>query len=136
MYGLLSGATHGRVWFMQGLQGSRDDLERFYLLPLLDVSDRAVETACWHVGLKPDIWLKETHFRRVALRTDLAQFAEGWETYASRRRSGRVSKWLAPDGYGASFGGVFRGSGLQRVEWGDSGLNRGPTDYESAALTD
>ena len=25
---------------------------------------------------------------------------------------------------------------LQKVEWGVSGLNRRPTDYESAALTD
>ena len=47
----------------------------------------------------------------------------------------RVSGSVAARSLGRLAEQVLQAPELQVYTWGDSGLNRGPTDYESAALT-
>jgi hypothetical protein len=119
IYGLASGATHSRIWLTQGLEGTRLDLDRAAITPLLDFSDAVVDTLGAYLSITVDHWLRATHTRRIALlprdpRIPSVDFA----TYRDRRRSGgSVAKSATPLGLGASFGGMFLGSALHKYQW-------------------
>lgn len=119
IYGLTSGATHSRVWLTQGLEGTRLDLDRAAIAPLLDFSDALIDTLGTYLGVNVDQWLRATHTRRIALLPrDPAVPSVDFATYRDRRRSGgSVIETAPPRGLGVAFGGVFSDPGVRGFHW-------------------
>ena len=124
IYGLTSGATHSRIWLTQGMEGTRIDLDRAAIAPLLDFSDAVIDSLGAYLSVNVDNWLRATHTRRIALLPrDPAVPSVDFDTYRGRRRAGgSVIKSATPLGLGASFGGMFSQSGLHEYRWAATGV--------------
>lgn len=88
LYALGSGAAHGRAWFTRGLEGSSAQMMQMVVLPILALHDALAGTCLRFVGLDPEMPLRETHRRRVALsQYTPREWATGdWKHYYGKLR--------------------------------------------------
>lgn len=67
LYGLLSGATHSKLWLLNGLGNDADEAIRAIVNQLIAISDAYTRAICTYLGLDPAPYLVRRDRRQVAL---------------------------------------------------------------------
>lgn len=67
LYGLLSGATHSKLWLLNGLGDDADEAIRAIVNQLIPISDAYTRTICTYLGLDPAPYVVRRDRRQVAL---------------------------------------------------------------------
>jgi hypothetical protein len=67
LYGLLSGATHSKLWWLNGLGDDADEALRAIVAPLMPVSDAYTRAVCGYLGLDASRYVARRRSRLAAL---------------------------------------------------------------------
>lgn len=67
LYGMLSGATHSKLWLLNGLSDDADEAIRAVLAPLIPVSEAYTRALCSYLGIDSTEYMTKHRRRLIAL---------------------------------------------------------------------